>query len=105
MVNMANLDRSKEAHELLLQLKGLLIAQDESYWMRGINGALSELLNNDGSIRQTGFENARSIYNSITQGGRGFGEYIIWMDDKEKRLSVNSRLDEIRTNLWRVFNS
>jgi hypothetical protein len=105
MVNMANVDRSKEAHELLLELKGLLIAQDESYWMRAINGALSELLDDEGSVRRFGFENARAIYNSITQGGRGFGEYHLWMDDETTRLNANGRLDELRTNLWRVFNS
>jgi hypothetical protein len=105
MVNMANLDRSNQVHDLLLEIKGLLIAQDESYWIRGINGALAELLNDDGSTRRFGFENARAVYNSITQGGRGFGEYAIGMDDEKKRLDANGRLDELRTNLWRAFNS
>ena len=99
------MDRSKEAHELLPELKNLLIAQDESYWIRGINAALSELLDDDGSVRQFGFHNARAIYHSITQGGQGFAEYRIWMDDEKKRLRENGGLDELRTNLSRVFNS
>jgi len=50
-----------------------------------------------------GFENAKSIYNTMTSGGGGFAEYFIWNSDETKRINLNRRLDEIRDKLWDEF--
>ncbi|MDR0782054.1 MAG: hypothetical protein LBF16_15445 [Pseudomonadales bacterium] len=90
---------------LLEQLESVLNAQNERNWLRGIRTAIAELKRPDGSVDTTGFENARSIYLTMTAGGRGFSEYFIWDNDENTRLSANSKLDQIRECLWSLFRS
>ncbi|MFY4008269.1 hypothetical protein EUC41_30005 [Achromobacter denitrificans] len=89
---------------LLEQLERLLNAQNERNWLRGVRAAIAELRQPDSSANAAGFENARSIYLSMTSGGRGFSEYFIWDSDEDTRLSANSKLDQIRKSLWLLFN-
>ena len=89
--------------QLLSELRALLVSQGEANWLRGIDAALSELTSADGKLNADGFVNARSIYRTMTAGGRGFSEYFVWSEDEAKRLRENQRLDEVRSRLWKAF--
>lgn len=80
----------------LTELHELLKSQGEHNWIRGINGALEFISLGD-------IESARSIYRSMTHGGRGFSEYNVWDDDDQVRLDENRRLDELRRELSSIF--
>jgi len=90
---------------LLEELEGLLIAQNERNYIRGIRAVIAELRQPDGSVDVAGFENARSSYLHMTSGGRRFAEYCVWDDDYDTRRLANSRLDQIRHQLWWLFSS
>jgi len=88
---------------LLEELEGLLIAQSERNYIRGIRAAIAQLRKPDGSVDTDGFENACSIYRTMTIGGHCLSEYYIAEDDEN--LSANSKLDQIRDQLWWLFSS
>ena len=68
-------ERSAEALHLLHELLALLEREGETNWRRGICAAVAHLSDDEGAVSSQGFEEARSIYRSMTQGGRGFAEY------------------------------
>jgi len=96
---------SQLVQKLLAELLGILDSQEEVNWIRGVKAALRELNDGNGGNGVDGFENAKSIYNIMTSGGRGFAEYFIWDSDERKRIGLNRRLDEIRDKLWDEFKN
>ena len=86
-----------------MQIHALLEKQDEKNWRRGIAAAIGELLNTDGSLNAAGFDNARSIYRTITTGGQGFAEYGVWKENYEERVAANRDLDQLRSRAWKVL--
>jgi type I site-specific restriction-modification system R (restriction) subunit len=99
-----NQKQSEEIYALLIELLSILEAQNDRNWSRGIKAAVQEFVDSNGSDTATGFENARSIYNTMTAGGRGFSEYFIWNDNEEERIQANKRLDDLRARIWKMFN-
>ena len=97
--------RATEALRVLSEMLAILDVQQESNWRRGIKAALAELTNEDGTVKPTGFENAGSIYRTMTSGGRGFAEYFIADDNERQRIAANRRLDELRDAAWSLFGS
>lgn len=95
--------QASEARRLLSELLILLQQQQEGNWSRGIKAAISELTDSNGQPTSSNFENARSIYRTMTAGGRGFSEYFIWVADEDQRLHINQTMDMLRTKLWEIF--
>jgi len=104
MFRMISLSQAEEAFHLLSELLVVLDSQRERNWSSGIKGAIAELLDAGGKIDPAGFENARSIYNTMTKDGRGFSEYYIHKDDFDERINANQKLDDLKGKIWRVFN-
>lgn len=94
----------EEALRLLLELHAVLKENDETNWRHGIDAAIGELLHEGGAVNKAGFENARSIYKTMNEGGRGFAEYFVWSDDEDARIAANKKLDELRTKAWESFD-
>lgn len=95
---------AEEVRALLFELLAILEMQNERNWSRGIKAVTQELDDLEGRSTTSGFENARSIYKTMTAGGRGFAEYFIWSDNEDERIQVNKRLDDLRTKIWKLFN-
>lgn len=93
----------QRARDLLKSLLALLSEQGEQNWHRGISAAYFELTDQQGNLNPAGFDNAASIYRSMTSGGRGFAEYFVWSPDDDERIKANHKLDELRDALWEVF--
>lgn len=101
---MTTIFKAKLAFVLLKDLLSILESQHENNWSRGIKSAIAELLDSNGNVTDSGFDNSRSIYKTMTAGGRGLSEYFVWMDDEDKRLQMNQHLDILRSKIWAVFN-
>lgn len=97
------MENAAEARQLLSELYDFLNAHHEKNWIRGIRAALIELSGPDDALNAAGFESARSIYNSMIQGGRGFSEYFVWNPDAVQRSAANKTLDDLRERLWNLF--
>lgn len=100
----ANHKQVEKARILLNATLVLLEENKEENWSRGIRAAYQELAASEGTVAGVEFENARSIYNTMTAGGRGFCEYYIWVEDEEERIRRNKTLDELRREVWETFN-
>ncbi|GAA4337074.1 hypothetical protein GCM10023144_32240 [Pigmentiphaga soli] len=101
---MAPVYECEEIRRLLLELNSLLLNNGEENWRRGIKAAIGELTNGGGEVNSLGWENARSIYKTMNEGGRGFAEYFFWSDDETKRILANEKLDALRAKLWEAFD-
>jgi hypothetical protein len=86
---------------LLEELRAILARQGESNWIRGVQAAIDSLDNPDD---QKGYSDAQSIYRTMTMGRGPFSEYYTHRDDFEQRVSANERLDQIRSQLWQLFD-
>jgi len=94
----------KEINSLLIDLESILENQGTSEWLKPIKAILHDLANANSDVTSDNFISAKSTYKNITNNARGFSEYNIWCDDYDKRLSLNKKLDEIRTRLWVLFD-
>lgn len=103
MKNAKETKNFERAQELFAELLGILESQKEMNWIRGVKAAIRELNDGEGGDSVDGFENAKSIYNMMASGGRGFAEYSIWNADEHERINLSRRLDEIRGKLWSEF--
>ena len=93
----------ESAYNMLIEIRSLLEKENENNWRRGIDAAISEMTNQDGTLNKIGFENARSIYKTMTAGGRGFSEYYIWKNNENDRIAENKRLDNLRAKAWEIL--
>lgn len=98
------MNNPQRAHDLLKNLLDLLSEQGEQNWRRGVSAAFLELTDAQGNLNPAGFDDAASIYRSMTSGGRGFAEYFVWSPDDDERIRANERLDELRDALWEIFS-
>lgn len=96
--------QAEEIYLLLNKLLAILEDQKERNWSQGLKAAAQELIDVNGSITEAGLENSRSIYNTMTAGGRGFSEYFIWCDNEDERIQINKKLDDLRLKIWKMFN-
>ena len=99
-----SITKAAEARQLLVDLRQILVDQGEANWRRGIEAAIGELSNSDGSLNASGFGAARSIYNTMMAGGRGFAEYYISKASEDERIAANDVLDDLRSKTWSVFD-
>lgn len=95
------LHKQIRATELLEKLLECLSHRGETNWIRGISAALGEIA----LLTDEGFANARSLYRTMMEGGRGFAEYCVWDEDESQRQKANKEIDGIRTELWEIFES
>jgi hypothetical protein len=102
---LADRKRAEEVRALLNELLALLREQNEMNWSRGIRAATQELLGPGGVTNEDGLDNARSIYNTMVAGGRGFSEYSVWSENEDERIDANKRIDDLRCRIWNTFNS
>ena len=96
--------KAKEVHHLLIELRSILKKQNEFNWIRGIEAAIGELSCDGDALTEANIENARSIYKTMNEGGRGFAEYFIWLDNEDDRIAANKKLDSLRAKLWNAFD-
>jgi hypothetical protein len=101
---MSTSEKAERAFCLLTELLAYLESRQKRDWHPGIKAVIDELIDIDGQIDPSGFDNARSAYNAMSGGGRGFSDYCIWIDDYEKRVQANQPLDRLRDEIWGVFN-
>lgn len=100
---LASVAHIEEALRLLTELRSLLEKEGDVNWRRGIEAAIHQLSNEDGTLNAAGLENARSIFKTMTAGGRGFAEYYIWKNDEDARIAANKRLDDLRAKTWAML--
>ena len=100
-----NQKQAEEAYSLISELLAILRTENEKNWSRGLEAVARELREPTEGCIQERFADARSIYNTMIAGGRGFSEYYICEEGEDKRIQLNMRLDELREKAWAIFNS
>lgn len=88
------------ARRLLEELETILKEEGETNWLQGITAAIRCLENPD---LERGYHEARSIYNTMAAGKGAFSDYYIQRNDPVQQMEANWHLDEIRDQLWQLF--
>ena len=94
----------EQARNTLLALRALLQKEGETKYRRVIEAAIGELSNEDGTVNISGFDNARSVFKTMTAGRRGFAEYYIHRENEDERITANKELDDLRSKVWTAFD-
>ena len=89
-----------DARRLLQELKAILQREGETNCIRGVIAAIESL---DDSNAEQGFAEARSIYKTVAQGKAPLSDYYIKRVNPTEQAEANKRLDELRDDLWRLF--
>src|SRR4051794_31013057 len=97
---MISLNKIEDARRLLKELKTILEYEGDSNSVQGVIAAHEAL----GSANfQQGFAEARAIYRTAAQAKAPLSEYYIKRSDATEQRDANQRLDDIRDELWRLF--
>lgn len=90
----------EDARRLLDELRRILEKEGENNWIRGIVAARRCL--DDPDIKRA-VDGARSIYITMMGGNSSFSDYYIRRDNSAAQANANQQLDELRDELWRLF--
>jgi hypothetical protein len=98
-------EKIERVRGLLEELIELLNRENEQNWIRGVNAAYRKVVEIDAPLDEKDFDNARSVFLSMTAGGRGFSEYYISSEDQNEQIRRNIPLDNLRKKLWEEFTN
>lgn len=98
-------EKIERVRGLLEELIELLNRENEQNWIRGVNAAYRKVIEVDAPLDENDFDNARSVFLSMTAGGRGFSEYYISSEDQNEQIRRNIPLDNLRKKLWEEFST
>ncbi|MHC8401509.1 hypothetical protein ACYZTX_19110 [Pseudomonas sp. MDT1-17] len=92
----------KKVVGLLVELQEIYRKEGERNYDHGFSAALAALCD-QGLPELERWSEARSIYRTMAGGKSGFSDFYIDKNTVEERILENKRLDEIRQQLWLLF--
>ena len=104
---MSNNKKLVELNRYFLELKNILIQENEDNWIRGINAILNGIqsalkLNKNAKATIISVGDTYSFMNS---GNGSFSDFFIWREDFDERLEANKVLTNLRNNITSLIAS
>lgn len=87
--------------DLFTQIRDILIQENESNWIRGINSILNQI-NYSLASNEEAKSTIRDIYYSYSLMNRGngsFSDFYIWREDFAERVIENNKFIEIKDEI------
>ena len=98
---MSDLDKLARLADLFTQIRDILIQENESNWIRGINSILNQI-NYSLASNEEAKSTIRDIYYSYSLMNRGngsFSDFYIWREDFDQRVVENNKFIEIKDEI------
>ena len=98
---MSDLDKLARLADLFTQIRDILIQENESNWIRGINSILNQI-NYSLASNEEAKSTIRDIYYSYSLMNRGngsFSDFYIWREDFAERVIENNKFIEIKDEI------
>lgn len=92
-------------YDLFIQLKKIMVKENENNWIHAINNIINYLLSNKNAKDENYIVNeVRKKLQSIYGGMGSFSDYYIWRDNYEERVKENEKLDSILDQIWTILD-
>lgn len=98
---MSDLYKLARLADLFTQIRDILIQENESNWIRGINSILNQI-NYSLASKEEAKSTIRDIYYSYSLMNRGngsFSDFYIWREDFAERVIENNKFIEIKDEI------
>ena len=98
---MSDLYKLARLADLFTQIRDILIQENESNWIRGINSILNQI-NYSLASKEEAKSTIRDIYYSYSLMNRGngsFSDFYIWREDFDQRVVENNKFIEIKDEI------
>ena len=98
---MSDLYKLARLADLFTQIRDILIQENESNWIRGINSILNQI-NYSLASNEEAKSTIRDIYYSYSLMNRGngsFSDFYIWREDFDERVIENNKFIEIKDEI------
>lgn len=98
---MSDLYKLARLADLFTQIRDILIQENESNWIRGINSILNQI-NYSLASNEEAKSTIRDIYYSYSLMNRGngsFSDFYIWREDFDQRVVENNKFIEIKDEI------
>ena len=98
---MSDLYKLARLADLFTQIRDILIQENESNWIRGINSVLNQI-NYSLASNEEAKSTIRDIYYSYSLMNRGngsFSDFYIWREDFDQRVVENNKFIEIKDEI------
>ena len=98
---MSDLYKLARLADLFTQIRDILIQENESNWIRGINSILNQI-NYSLASNEEAKSTIRDIYYSYSLMNRGngsFSDFYIWIEDFDQRVVENNKFIEIKDEI------
>lgn len=90
-----------ELNERFIELREILIREDENNWIKGINVILSKIyfaLKDNDDAKET-IKSVGNTYFLMNSGNGSFSDYHVWREDFDERVEANEELIKIKSNI------
>ncbi|OLF34657.1 MULTISPECIES: hypothetical protein [unclassified Psychrobacter] len=98
---MNNKNRLIELNNYFIELRKILIQENENNFIRGIDVILNRIqhsLNYDENAKAT-IESVGDTYSFMNSGNGSFSDFFIWRENFDERVEVNEVLIELRNKI------
>ena len=98
---MSDLYKLARLADLFTQIRDILIQENESNWIRGINSILNQI-NYSLASNEEAKSTIRDIYYSYSLMNRGngsFSDFYIWREDFDERVIENNKFIKIKDEI------
>lgn len=105
---MNNIQKSNDLLKLFNELKQIMIEENESNWIRGVNLIIEVLTPPGYGGKENADEAVRYVsttYRDMVSGNGSFSDFFIWRDDFDKREIANKKLDSVRSDIWALIDA
>lgn len=104
---MNNVQKLIELNECFIELREILIREDENNWIRGINLILSTIhfaLKDNDDAKET-IKSVGNTYFFMNSGNGSFSDFHVWREDFGERVEANQELTKIKSNITDLISS
>jgi hypothetical protein len=93
-----------EIRSLFAEMKGILEAEGEANWIRGIELLLNTLSADHPSSDAEKMAYVRQTYRSMHAGAGSFADCYVQRSDFDERVKANKRFGEIKDRVWELLS-
>jgi hypothetical protein len=105
---MNSVKKSNDLLRLFIELKQVMIRENENNWIRGVNLIIEALSPPEYGGKGSADEAVRYVentYRNMVSGNGSFSDFFIWRDDFDDRVKANKELDRIKADIWTLIDN
>lgn len=102
---MSDLDKLIRLSGLFIQMRDILIQENEDNWIRGIGSILNQIsysLENNENAKDT-IKSIENTYSFMNNGNGSFSDFCIWRESFDERVVENQNFMKLKNEISRII--